>query len=53
MVINLTVLDALPSTMTVPPLDAQPPQSPLENAPTSGTVINFLASLPQFRSFDK
>ena len=50
MVINLTVLDALPSTMTVPSPVAQPPQSPSENPSPPGTVINFLVPLPQFRS---
>ena len=50
MVIKLTILDALPSTMTVPLPATQPPRSQLKNASTPVTVINFLAPLPQFWS---
>jgi len=50
MVINLTVLDALPAIMIVPPPATQPPQSQLENPSTPSTVINFLAPLSQFWS---
>ncbi|KAF3957249.1 hypothetical protein CMV_017720 [Castanea mollissima] len=38
-----------PRVLPVPSPATQPPQSQLENASTSGIVINFLAPLPQFR----
>ena len=44
------VLPVSPPVLPVTPLAAQPPQSQLANLPTPGTVINFLAPLPQFRS---
>ena len=44
------VLPVPPPVLPVTPLAAQPPQSQLANLPTPGTVINFLAPLPQFRS---
>ena len=46
-----------PRVLPMPSLAAQAPltqsQNASMNASTTGMVINFLASLPQFRSFDK